>query len=571
MKRENLNKTYTKLMAASGGTLVRIACIATLALSVTHQLATCQTPASPSTPTPIPPTFADVAYGPEPQQVLDFWQAKSSKPTPLIFSIHGGGWRKGEKEALGRDQGFVQRGVSVVHITYRFTPANPLPTPVMDAARALQFVRSKAEEWNIDPNRVIVTGFSAGGCSALWLATHEDLANPNSSDPVERQSTRVSGAFVAGAQTTIEPDLVRNWVGEAAFNHPMICNAGGFKSNDELLKAIAENPETARLYREFSPINHLTADDPPILLEYSALAPEKQGDIHGAAFGVEFKKQADAVGVSQCWLKVDKDEKFTGYPGGAPKFIQMVFSSNGSAPAASSSAAPAGDSSSAAPASAAGTAPRAATPVPKTENQNWMPQHDANVTRARQGNIDVLFFGDSITKCWLRDGADVWKTRFVPMKAENFGISGDCTQHVLWRVQNGELENIHPKVIVLMIGTNNIGGQDSPADIAQAVGAIVGEIRQRLPETRVLVLGILPTQELATHPRREKIRATNKIISKLQDGDHVTYLDIGDKLLQPDGNFSVEITKDFCHLTPKGYEVFADAIQPTIESMLSKV
>jgi lysophospholipase L1-like esterase len=199
-----------------------------------------------------------------------------------------------------------------------------------------------------------------------------------------------------------------------------------------------------------------------------------------------------------------------------------------------------------------------------------MPQHDANVTRARQGNIDVLFFGDSITKCWVRDGADVWKSRFVPMKAENFGISGDATQHVLWRMQNGELENIHPKVIVLMIGTNNIAGQDSPADIAQAVGAIVGEIRQRLPETRVLVLGILPNQELATHPRREKIRATNKITSKLQDGDHVTYLDISDKFLQSDGSFSVEITKDFVHLTPKGYEVFADAIQPTIESMLSK-
>lgn len=569
MKPNNLNETSTKPMAVSGGTLGRIACIATLALAATHQLATCQTPAPPSTLTPIPPTFADVAYGPEPQQVLDFWQAKSAKPTPLIFSIHGGGWLKGEKEALRRDQGFVQRGISVVHITYRFTPANPLPAPVMDAARALQFVRSKAEEWNIDPNRVIVTGFSAGGCSALWLATHEDLANPNSSDPVERQSTRVSGAFVAGAQSTIEPDLVRNWVGEAAFNHPMICNAGGFKSNDELLKAIAENPETARLYREFSPINHLTADDPPILLEYGALAPEKQGDIHGAAFGVEFKKQADAVGVSLCWLKVDKDEKFTGYPGGAPKFVQMVFSSNGSAPAASSSAKP-GDSSSAAPAPAAGTAPRAATPVPKTENQNWMPQHDANVTRARQGNIDVLFFGDSITKGWVRDGLDVWKARFVPMKAENFGISGDCTQHVLWRIQNGELENIQPKVVVLLIGTNNISSHDTPEDIAKAVGAIVGEIRHRSPKTRILLLGILTRRELATHPDREIVRANNRLLSQLQDGDHVVYLDLGDKLLQPDGNMSVEISKDFVHLTPKGYEIFADAIQPTIQSLLSK-
>jgi len=569
MKPKNLNKTSMKSNFTSGGTLVRIACMATLALAVTRQPASCQTPTPTSTPTPIPPTFADVAYGPRPQQVLDFWQAKSAKPTPLIFSIHGGGWLKGTKDALGRDQGFVQRGISVVHITYRFTPANPLPAPVMDAARALQFVRSKATEWNIDPNQVIVTGFSAGGCSALWLATHEDLAKPNSSDPVERQSTRVSGAFVGGAQSTIEPDLVRNWVGEAAFKHPMICNAGGFKNNDELLKAIAENPETARLYREFSPINHLTADDPPILLEYGALAPEKQGDIHGAAFGVEFKKQADAVGVSQCWLKVDKDEKFTGYPGGAPKFAQMVFSSNGSAPAASSSAKP-GDSSSAAPAPAAGTAPRAATPVPKTENQNWMPQHDANVTRARQGNIDVLFFGDSITKGWVRDGLDVWKARFVPMKAENFGISGDCTQHVLWRIQNGELENIQPKVVVLLIGTNNISSHDTPEDIAQAVGAIVGEIRNRSPKTRILLLGILPRRELATHPDREIVRANNRLLSQLQDGDHVVYLDLGDKLLQPDGNMSVEISKDFVHLTPKGYEIFADAIQPTIQSLLSK-
>jgi acetyl esterase/lipase len=192
-------------------------------------------------PAPIvlpPATQANVHYGDHERQVLDFWQAKSSKPTPLIFSIHGGGWIHGPKEALGRDQGFLRRGISVVHISYRFTPANLLPAPVMDAARALQFVRSKAAEWNIDPNRVIVSGFSAGGCSALWLATHEDLANPNSTDPVERESTRVSGAMVVAAQTTIEPDLVRDWVGEEAFKHPMICSAGGFKNNDDLLKAI---------------------------------------------------------------------------------------------------------------------------------------------------------------------------------------------------------------------------------------------------------------------------------------------------------------------------------------------
>lgn len=272
----------------------------------------------------IPATFADVAYGPLPEQILDFWKAQSGQPTPLIINIHGGGWRHGPKEALGRNKRYLEQGISIAHITYRFTPANPLPAPVMDAARALQFLRSKAAEWNIDPNRVIVTGFSAGGCSALWLATHDDLANPKSADPVERQSTRVSGAMVAGAQTTIEPDHVRNWVGEKAFDHPMICNAGGFRSNEELLKAITD-PAIAKLYEEFSPIHHLSADDPPMLLEYGQLAPDNQGDIHGTAFGVEFKKKADALGLKQCWLRVDKDETFTGFPGRQNKFIETIF------------------------------------------------------------------------------------------------------------------------------------------------------------------------------------------------------------------------------------------------------
>jgi lysophospholipase L1-like esterase len=199
-----------------------------------------------------------------------------------------------------------------------------------------------------------------------------------------------------------------------------------------------------------------------------------------------------------------------------------------------------------------------------------MPQHEANVALARKGGIDLLFIGDSLTKCWSREGRDVWAARFAPLKAANFGISGDCTQHVLWRLQNGEVENIHPKVVVLLIGTNNITLGDSPADIAQAVGAIVGEIRKRLPESRVLLLGVLPRRELPDHPDRETIRAINSLLSRLQDGDHVTYLDFGDKLLQPDGRMSKELTKDFTHLTAQGYVVFAGAIQPTVEALLRK-
>ena len=222
------------------------------------------------------------------------------------------------------------------------------------------------------------------------------------------------------------------------------------------------------------------------------------------------------------------------------------------------------------PTPAAAHVPRAATPVPKTEKENWMPQHEANVALARKGGIAVLFVGDSITKCWSREGSDVWSARFAPLHAANFGISGDATEHVLWRLQNGELENIHPKVIVLLIGTNNITEGDSPADIAQAVGAIVGEMRQRLPDARILLLGVLPRRELANHRDRETIRAINSLLSRLHDGDHVTYLDFGDKLLQPDGSMTKELTKDFTHLTPKGYEIFAGAIQPAVEALLRK-
>jgi lysophospholipase L1-like esterase len=218
---------------------------------------------------------------------------------------------------------------------------------------------------------------------------------------------------------------------------------------------------------------------------------------------------------------------------------------------------------------ATNSTPRAATPVPK-EKQGWMVQHDQNVALARKGNIDVLFIGDSITRCWSREGHEIWAAHYVKKQAANFGISGDCTEHVLWRLQHGELENIKPKVVVLLIGTNNIGQHDSPADIAQAITAIIEEIRQRSPDTRILLLGVLPNHQAANHPNRETIREINRHLAPLHDGKHVTYLDIGGKLLQPDGSLSTEVTKDFTHLTSRGYEIFAEAIDPTLEALLRK-
>src|SRR5262245_28645351 len=147
----------------------------------------------------IPPTHGNVSYGKHERNVLDFWQAKSDKPTPVVICIHGGGWVGGDKSGYyGRAKTFLDAGISMVTINYRLMKqANdenvvpPVKAPLEDAARAVQFVRSKASEWNIDKKRIGATGGSAGGASSLWLAFHDDMANPSSDDPVARESTRL--------------------------------------------------------------------------------------------------------------------------------------------------------------------------------------------------------------------------------------------------------------------------------------------------------------------------------------------------------------------------------------------
>ncbi len=221
---------------------------------------------------------------------------------------------------------------------------------------------------------------------------------------------------------------------------------------------------------------------------------------------------------------------------------------------------------SAAPASA--QAPLTATPNPKTDEW-WVKLHEKFLGEAKKaaedGSAKVLFLGDSITQGW--GGNATWKEHYTPRGALNFGIGGDQTQHVLWRIQNGELDGLSPKVVVLMIGTNNAGS--SPAeDIAAGVEAIVADLRQRLPETDILLLGVFPRSE-KPDATREKLAKVNERISKL-DGEKVHYLDIGKVFLQEDGTISKEIMPDFLHLSPKGYELWADAIEPTLAKLLGE-
>ncbi|HEV3120162.1 MAG TPA: platelet-activating factor acetylhydrolase IB subunit [Gemmataceae bacterium] len=208
-------------------------------------------------------------------------------------------------------------------------------------------------------------------------------------------------------------------------------------------------------------------------------------------------------------------------------------------------------------------------PVSRSE-KGWLQRHIRFVVRAKQGNVDVLFLGDSITQGWETNGAKVWKNRYEPLHAANFGIGGDRTQHVLWRIKDGnELTGIQPKAVVLMIGTNNMGS-NSAEQIADGISAIVQELRSQRPEAKLLLLGIFPRSAKPTDKLRDKIKDVNAIIAKLDDGKNVRYLDIGDKFLEKDGTLSKQIMPDYVHLTARGYEIWADAIQPSLDEMLKK-
>jgi hypothetical protein len=194
-------------------------------------------------------------------------------------------------------------------VGYRLTGEAILPAPVHDAARAIQFLRSKAKEWKINKNKIVLTGGSAGGCTSVWLACHDDLANPSAKDPVERESTRVQGISVRGAQTAIDPKLIEPWIGKNVF-HRMIYLSVGEQSIEDALKNYSKHEP---LYKEFSGYYHLTQDDPPIYLRYgenmSIPAKNIGHGIHHGQFGVELKKKSIEVGHNKVYLNLGgKDE-----------------------------------------------------------------------------------------------------------------------------------------------------------------------------------------------------------------------------------------------------------------------
>ncbi|WP_146518473.1 alpha/beta hydrolase [Stieleria varia] len=264
----------------------------------------------PPTPKTLAPTHAGVSYGDHEMNVIDFWQAEGDGPRPLLVYIHGGGWIGGDKNRNARDvQPYLDKGISYAAINYRLTGIAPLPAPVHDAAKAIQFIRSKAAEWNIRKDRIALTGGSAGACTSMWILCHDDLADPNSTDPVLRESTRVTAAAVAAGQTSIDPKVIEPWLGENVLKHNMINMAVGEKTIEE---ALANYDDHKALYVEFSPYNHVSKGDPPLFMSYGgdmSLPSKNAGHgIHHPVYGVKMKEKCDSVG-QECHLLISGQEK----------------------------------------------------------------------------------------------------------------------------------------------------------------------------------------------------------------------------------------------------------------------
>ncbi len=255
------------------------------------------------------PDMVNVRYGPHDRNVLDVWQAKpkpaETAPAPLVVFFHGGGFRSGDKSSIPAwlVSTCLDAGISVASANYRLSQTAPFPAPMLDGARAIQFVRFKANEWGIDAGRIAASGSSAGAGIALWIGFHDDLADPHSDDPIARLSSRVVCLGVDGAQTSYDPRFIKETIGGRAHEHPALRSFYGITSDAEL-----DSPRSHKLYEEASALTYVSADDPPAFLFYAEPnaplpADAKPGEgIHHPRFGRALKARLDPLGV-ECILR----------------------------------------------------------------------------------------------------------------------------------------------------------------------------------------------------------------------------------------------------------------------------
>jgi lysophospholipase L1-like esterase len=203
--------------------------------------------------------------------------------------------------------------------------------------------------------------------------------------------------------------------------------------------------------------------------------------------------------------------------------------------------------------------PAATHPAPRID---WLYRFEVNLEKYK-GPHDMIWDGDSITDGWQGNGRAVWEAHFGKIKVADFGISGDQVQHVVWRVQHGQLDGQDPKLVMLMIGTNNLS--QKVEDVAAGIKMLIGEYEKRCPHAQILLLGVFPRSANPTDPARAWIKGLNAIISGYVSDPHVTYLDFGADFLQPDGTLPADIMPDHLHPNAKGYEIWAKAITPVVQ------
>lgn len=251
----------------------------------------------PRRPDALPPTKANVSYGPDARHRLDYFRAEADGPTPVLVCFHGGGFVAGDKSVYRRHplvHACLREGISVVAANYRLIGGpNPtrFPGPLQDGARVVQFLRTQAKVLRIDPERIAVTGGSAGGWMALWIALHDDLADAAAADPVLRASSRVAAAVPYSAPTTGDPAWIQANIGGPLNYHPSFFKAFKLETEEDI-----QAPRIQALIRECGPATHVSADDPPLMLFYNGqptteLTPaDERIDIHSANFGVLIEK-----------------------------------------------------------------------------------------------------------------------------------------------------------------------------------------------------------------------------------------------------------------------------------------
>jgi acetyl esterase len=262
----------------------------------------------PEKPTP---DIANGKYGQYERNVFDLWKPKSKNPTPLLVYIHGGGFVDGDKSKLSANQLkiLLENGIAVMAINYRLMPGAHYPDNYLDCVRAIQFARYKAKEWNIDKKHIAASGSSAGGITSLWIGFHDDLADPNNADPVLRESSRLSAMAVFGAQTTIVPEVVSSRIGEILLKHNFVKGTFIGVKPDEV-----NTPKAKQLFKDASPINNLTKDDPPVWAIYTVPAKPLTAEspmsdaIHHPNFGVILKEEMDKLKI-ECILRHKDDGK----------------------------------------------------------------------------------------------------------------------------------------------------------------------------------------------------------------------------------------------------------------------